>query len=86
MELGAENRTAVLAGFIIWWTLAPRLRSPEAVERFLAYLTAMMLLLVATADLIMVKPLPFYFMVGGGLAFFYQFSRLLFRIVKRQDD
>ena len=86
MDLGAINRTAVLAGFIVWWSLAPRLHSQEAVERLMAYLTAMMLLLVATAELITVKPLPFYFMVGGGLAFFYQFGRLLFRIASRREE
>ena len=86
MDWGATDRTAVLAGFVVWWTLAPRLQSQEAAERLMAYLTAMMLMLVATADLLMVKPLPFYFMVGGGLAFFYRFGRVLFQIVNRHEE
>ncbi len=86
MDWSAANRTAVLAGFIIWWTLAPRMNRAGAFDRLLAYLTAMMVLLIATAELIAVKPVPFYFMVGGGLAFFYQFSRLFFRIAKRGEE
>ncbi len=86
MDWGAANRTAVLAGFIVWWTLAPRMNRAGAFDRLLAYLTAMMVLLIATAELIMVKPLPFYFMVGGGLAFFYQFSRIVIRIARRGGE
>ena len=61
----------ILMGFVVWLWIAPRVSSPRYGELFLAYMVALMFSLVASSEIMMVKPIAFFFTVGGVLAFCY---------------
>jgi hypothetical protein len=69
----------VLIGFLVWMSIAPRLGNPRYGELFLAYMTALLFCLLATSDIIMIKPIAFFFTVGGVLAFFCTVARMTIR-------
>ena len=60
---------ALVSGFFVWLAMAPRSGSPQYQERFLAYMMTLLFCLVATSDIMMIKPVPFFFTVGGTIAF-----------------
>ena len=62
---------AVFWGFLVWLLMAPRSGNARYGERFLAYMTALALCLIGTSEIIHIKPVPFFFTVGGALAFAY---------------
>lgn len=66
----------VLAGFFVWLALAPRPDHPQYSELFLAYMTALLFSLIGTSEIILVKPVAFFFTIGGTLAFFYVVARV----------
>lgn len=70
----------ILVGFLVWLTIAPRNNSPRFSELFLAYMVALLFSLVATSEIIMIKPVAFFFTVGGVLAFFYLVARKSIRV------
>lgn len=69
----------VAAGFFVWLVLAPRPEHPQYGELFLAYMTALLFCLIGTSEIMLVKPVAFFFTVGGTLAFFYVVARLAVR-------
>lgn len=76
MEFG--NYTyAVITGFLVWLMMAPRAGRPGYGDWFLAYMTVLMFSLIGTAEIMMVKPVAFFFTVGGVLAFCYVLARSL---------
>lgn len=74
----------ILVGFLVWLTLAPRVGNPRYGELFLAYMVTLMLCLIGTSEILMVKPVAFFFTVGGVLAFVYVVARSTIRISIRK--
>lgn len=74
MEL-IKNSNVILLGFLVWAFIAPKLNSPQYGESFLAYMTALLFCLVGTSEIMLIKPIAFFFTVGGVLAFFYTVVR-----------
>jgi len=66
-----QNSNIVVLGFIVWLSIAPRRNSSRYGELFLAYMTTLLFSLVGSTEIIMVKPVAFFFTVGGVVAFFY---------------
>jgi uncharacterized membrane protein YccC len=73
----AKYTYVVLAGFLVWLTIAPRPSRPRYGEMFMAYMAALMFSLVGSSEIMMVKPVAFFFTIGGVLAFFYVAARSL---------
>lgn len=80
----SQHINVVIWGFIVWIILAPKVANPRFRELFLAYMVALMLCLVGTSEIILVKPVPFFFTVGGALAFTYILLRGALRIAIRK--
>ncbi len=74
----------VVMGFLVWLIIAPRVHNPRYRELFLAYMSALMLCLIGTSEIILVKPVAFFFSVGGGLAFIYIVIRSAVRVSIRK--
>jgi len=83
MEL-MQNYNIVLLGFLVWLVIAPRRNSTRYGELFLAYMTTLLFSVVGSSELIMVKPVAFFFTVGGVIAFFYILLRKTVTIVIRK--
>lgn len=83
MEL-AKNSNFIFLGFMVWALIAPRLNSPRYGELFLAYMAALLLCLVGTAEIMLTKPIAFFFTIGGVLAFFYVIVRKTIHLVTRR--
>ncbi len=75
-----KNSNTILLGFLIWLIIAPRFSSPRHGELFLAYMTALLFSLIASSEIMMVKPVAFFFTVGGVLAFCYIVARMTIRV------
>lgn len=69
MEL-MQNSNFIVLGFLVWLVIAPRRNSSRYGELFLAYMTTLLCSLVGSTEIIMVKPVAFFFTIGGVLAFF----------------
>lgn len=74
MDFGT-NLNIILLGFLVWLVMAPRSNKPHFGELFLAYMATLMFCLIATSEIMMVKPVAFFFTIGGVLAFFYVIAR-----------
>jgi Flp pilus assembly protein TadB len=74
MEL-SQNIYVVLCGFLVWLLIAPRAGMTGYADWFLAYMAALLLCLIGAAEVIMVKPVAFFFTIGGVLAFCYVLAR-----------
>jgi len=66
-----QNSNFIILGFLVWLFIAPRRNSSRYGELFLAYMTTLLCSLVGSTEIIMVKPVAFFFTIGGVLAFFY---------------
>lgn len=76
----ANYISIVVIGFLVWVSIAPRLNSPRYGELFLAYMTALLFCLLATSEIMMIKPIAFFFTVGGVFAFFCVVARMTIRV------
>ena len=74
MDIG-QNVNVVLYGFLVWLIIAPRLSAEHYGDGFLAYMAALLLSLIASSEIMMVKPVAFFFTVGGVFAFCYVLAR-----------
>lgn len=79
------NGNIILAGFFVWLLIAPRFGSKRYGEMFLAYMVALLFCLVATSEIIMIKPTAFFFTVGGAIAFCYIVVQATIRISIRKQ-
>ena len=75
----------VLIGFLVWLIMAPRASSPRYGELFLAYMAALLFSLIASSEIMMFKPVAFFFTVGGVFAFFYVVFRTSLRVTIKND-
>jgi len=66
-----QNSNFVVLGFVVWLFIAPRRNSSRYGELFLAYMTTLLCSLVGSTEIMMVKPVAFFFTIGGVLAFCY---------------
>jgi len=69
----------IVAGFVVCLMMAPR-RGPAFGEKFIAYIVALLLGLMVTADVFVLKPNAFFFMLGGAGAFVFVLVRRGVRI------
>ena len=75
-----QNSSIIVLGFLVWLFIAPRRNSSRYGELFLAYMTTLLCSLVGSSELIMVKPVAFFFTIGGVAAFIYVVARKTVRI------
>lgn len=66
-----KNSNIIIYGFFVWLFIAPKRNSSRYGEFFLAYMAALLFCLVGSSEMIMVKPVAFFFTIGGVFAFFY---------------
>ena len=66
-----QNGNIIILGFLVWLFIAPRRNSSRYGELFLAYMATLLFSLVGSSEMIMVKPVAFFFTIGGVVAFFY---------------
>lgn len=74
----------ILIGFLVWLVIAPRVKSPRYGELLMAYMTALMLSLIGTSEIMMIKPTAFFFTIGGVFAFCYVVARGMIRITVKK--
>ncbi len=79
MDFG-QNIYIVLCGFLVWLLIAPRLSESSGNDWFLAYMAALLFSLIASSEIMMVKPVAFFFTVGGVFAFAYVVARTMVTI------
>jgi len=79
-----QNINIVVLGFFVWLVIAPRRNSSRYGELFLAYMATLLFSLVGSSEMIMVKPVAFFFTIGGVVAFFYVVVSKTIRIVVRK--
>lgn len=79
-----KNSNIILMGFLVWMIIAPRASSPRYGELFLAYMAALLFSLIGSSELMMTKPVAFFFTLGGVLAFCYVVARKTVRITIRK--
>ncbi|HWR41925.1 hypothetical protein [Sporomusa sp.] len=79
-----KNSNIILMGFLVWLIIAPRATSPRYGELFLAYMAALLFSLIGSSEIMMVKPIAFFFTLGGVLAFCYVVARKTIRITIRK--
>jgi hypothetical protein len=79
-----KNSNIIIYGFFVWLFIAPRRNNSKYGEFFLAYMTALLCSLVGSTELMMVKPVAFFFTIGGVFAFFYVVVRKTIRIAIRK--
>jgi hypothetical protein len=59
MDFG-QNIYIVLCGFLVWLLIAPRLSESSGNDWFLAYMAALLFSLIASSEIMMVKPVAFF--------------------------
>lgn len=70
--------TSIIAmGFVVWLTIAVGTSVSRNSERFLAYMAALLFCLIGTSEIMMIKPIAFFFTVGGVFAFCYIVARAI---------
>ncbi|MDU2066236.1 MAG: hypothetical protein E6713_15580 [Sporomusaceae bacterium] len=79
-----KNSNIILIGFFVWLLMAPRMTNPRYGELFLAYTAALLFSLLASSDLLFIKPTAFFFTVGGVFAFSYVLARTTIRITSKK--
>ena len=79
MEL-SQNISVVLCGFLVWLLIAPRASMAGWGDWFLAYMAALLLSLIGASEIILVKPVAFFFTLGGVVAFCYVLARSMVAI------
>lgn len=81
-----KNSNIILLGFCFWAAIAPRFSSSQYSEWFLAYMTALLFCLIGSSEIMMVKPVAFFFTVGGSFAFCFLLARMAMRFVLSNKD
>jgi hypothetical protein len=71
----AKYAHVILGGFLVWLTMAPEAKNPQYGEKFLAYMVTLLFSLIASSEIMMIKPIAFFFTIGGVLAFCYVLAR-----------
>lgn len=75
-----KNSNIILLGFFFWLCIAPKFGKPNYGEYFLAYMTALLFSLIGSSEIMMVKPVAFFFTIGGVFAFGYILARMTIRV------
>lgn len=71
----SHNIYVIACGFLVWLLIAPRRGMTSWDDWFLAYMAALLISLIGASEIILVKPVAFFFTVGGVLAFCYVLAR-----------
>lgn len=79
-----QHSNIILVGFLVWLVIAPRFGNPRYGELFLAYMAALMFCLIGSSEIMMIKPVAFFFTIGGVLAFFYIIARMTIWVTIRK--
>ena len=80
-----NNSNIIFVGFVVWLLMAPRLTNASGSQSFLAYMVALLFSLLVTSDLLFIKPVAFFFTVGGVLGFFLVVARNTIRITSPKE-
>lgn len=83
MEFG-PNAYIVACGFLVWLAIAPRSTMSGYGEWFLAYMSALLFSLIASAEIMLIKPVAFFFTIGGVFAFCYVVARSMVMVRGRK--
>ena len=81
-----SNAGIVFVGFLVSLWLMPRATNADYAYRFFGYACAIIMLLVATSEIMIVYPVPFYFMLGSGITLLYTVCVMFTRISKEPRD
>ncbi|MBU2703458.1 hypothetical protein Ga0466249_004603 [Sporomusaceae bacterium BoRhaA] len=81
-----SNGNIIFMGFVVWLMIAPRRKGKQSGSSFLAYMVALLFSLLASSDLLLIKPVAFFFTVGGVLAFFVVIARNTIRITTNNSN
>ncbi|MBP2649762.1 MAG: hypothetical protein H6Q74_587 [Firmicutes bacterium] len=83
MEFSSYSNV-IIVGFLVWVAMAPKKRTANFGEWFLAYMAALLFSLIGSSEIMMSKPNAFFFTIGGTLAFFYVVARSMITVkIKR---
>lgn len=80
-----SNAGVMLVGFMISLWLVPRVGTPDYLQKFFGYACAVILLLTATSEVMILYPIPFYFMLGSGITLLSSIFTLVKRISIQKD-
>jgi glycerol-3-phosphate acyltransferase PlsY len=81
-----NNGNIIFIGFVVWLIMAPQMTSFQNCQAFLAYMVALLFSLLVTSDLLFIKPVAFFFTVGGVLAFLLVVARTTIRITNQKEQ
>lgn len=81
-----NNGNIIFIGFVVWLIMVPQMTSFQNSQAFLAYMVALLLSLLVTSDLLFIKPVAFFFTVGGVLAFLLVVARTSIRIGSQKEQ
>lgn len=81
-----NNGNIIFIGFVVWLIMAPQMTSFQSSQGFLAYMVALLFSLLVTSDLLFIKPVAFFFTVGGVLAFLLVVARTTIRIASQKEQ
>ncbi len=81
-----NNGNIIFIGFVVWLIMAPQMSSFQNSQAFLAYMVALLFSLLVTSDLLFIKPVAFFFTVGGVLAFLLVVARTTIRITNQKEQ
>jgi glycerol-3-phosphate acyltransferase PlsY len=81
-----NNGNIIFIGFVVWLIMAPQMTSFQSSQAFLAYMVALLFSLLVTSDLLFIKPVAFFFTVGGVLAFLLVVARTTIRIASQKEE
>lgn len=80
------NAGVVLVGFLVSLWLMPRATNADYPYRFFGYACAIIMLLVATSEIMIAYPVPFYFMLGSGITLLYTIFVMFTRLAKEPRE
>lgn len=80
------NAGIVFVGFMVALWLMPRATNSDYLYRFFGYACAIIMLLVATSEIMITYPVPFYFMLGSGITLLYTIFVMFTRIAKEPKE
>lgn len=81
-----SNAGIIFIGFIVSLWLLPRATSKDYTQKFFAYISAILLLLIATSEVMVQYPLPFYFMLGSAITLLYTLFVIFSRLTKQKQQ
>ena len=80
------NAGIAFIGFIMSLVLLPKANTKDYSNKFCAYITTTLMLLIATSENIIAYPIPFYFMLGSSITSLYTMVLIFAKILKSKKE